>query len=89
MKQTSTLAAVVVKVKQAVQECFGEPCKRAGQTFVIAHRLTTIQNAEEILVLTDKGIEEKGTRQELLALDGVYAKMEKVHQSLRKSFVQI
>ncbi|MGN0203884.1 MAG: ATP-binding cassette domain-containing protein, partial [Coprococcus sp.] len=41
-------------------------------TFVIAHRLTTIRNAEKILVLTDKGIEESGTHAELMEKKGVY-----------------
>ena len=35
-------------------------------TFVIAHRLTTIRNAQNILVLTENGIEEQGTHEELL-----------------------
>ncbi len=44
-------------------------------TFVIAHRLTTIQNAKNILVLTEEGIKEKGTHEELLERNGVYASL--------------
>lgn len=44
-------------------------------TFVIAHRLTTIQNAGKILVLTEKGIEEQGTHEELLQKNGIYASL--------------
>lgn len=42
-------------------------------TFVIAHRLTTIRNAGRILVLTEQGIEEQGTHEELLEKGGIYA----------------
>jgi ATP-binding cassette subfamily B protein len=44
-------------------------------TFVIAHRLSTIRHAERILVLTDRGIEEQGSHDELMALNGVYARL--------------
>ena len=47
-----------------------------GRTvLVIAHRLSTIKNANKIVVLTDQGIKEKGNHDELIAKDGLYAKL--------------
>ncbi len=42
---------------------------------VVAHRLSTIKNADEIIVLTKDGIEERGTHEELLANNGMYASL--------------
>jgi len=42
---------------------------------VIAHRLSTVRNAQRIVVLTDNGIDEQGTHAELIALDGAYASL--------------
>ena len=47
-----------------------------GRTaFVIAHRLSTIRNADQILVLGGGNVLERGTHHELLAKNGVYAKL--------------
>jgi len=42
---------------------------------VIAHRLSTVRNAQRIVVLTDNGIEEQGTHEELISLSGIYASL--------------
>ncbi len=47
-----------------------------GRTaFIIAHRLSTVKNADRIIVLTDNGIAEQGTHEQLYEMNGVYAKL--------------
>lgn len=44
-----------------------------GRTvLVVAHRLSTVKNADEIMVVTANGIAERGTHEELIALNGIY-----------------
>lgn len=57
--------------ERIVQESL-ESLAHGRTTFTIAHRLTTIRNADTILVLTKKGIEEQGSHQELMAKKGIY-----------------
>ena len=65
--------------EKVVQESL-EKLAKNRTTFVIAHRLTTIQNAKRILVLTENGIEEEGTHEELLAKGGIYEKLYHMHK---------
>ncbi len=51
-------------------------------TLTIAHRLTTIKNATRIFVLTQDGISESGTHQELMKKNGEYAKLYSLYSTL-------
>ncbi len=64
--------------EQVVQRSL-ESLAKNRTTFVIAHRLTTIRNAEKILVLTEKGIAEQGTHEELLKQKGIYEALYHMH----------
>ncbi|MBE6632540.1 MAG: ABC transporter ATP-binding protein, partial [Ruminococcaceae bacterium] len=51
-------------------------------TFTIAHRLTTIKGADRILVLTENGIVESGSHEELLGNGGIYSELYKLYAEI-------
>lgn len=60
--------------EQLVQQSL-EELSKGRTTLTIAHRLTTVRNADRILVLTEEGIAEEGTHEQLLQKGGVYASL--------------
>lgn len=52
-----------------------EELSKDRTNLVVAHRLSTIKNADEIIVLTDRGIAERGTHEELISNGGIYSKL--------------
>ncbi len=61
-----------------------EKLAKGRTTFTIAHRLTTIRNATKILVLTDQGISEEGTHEELMAKKGIYYGLYSAYADMHK-----
>lgn len=67
--------------EKVVQESL-ERLARNRTTFVIAHRLSTIRNAKDIIVLTEEGIKERGTHEELMKEQGIYQSLYMVNQGV-------
>lgn len=59
-----------------------EKLAKGRTTFTIAHRLTTVRNADRILVITEDGIAEEGSHAELLEKGGIYSELYKMYSSL-------
>ena len=59
-----------------------EELAKGRTTFTIAHRLTTIRNADRILVLTENGIEESGTHKELIEQGGIYSELYQMYSQM-------
>jgi ATP-binding cassette subfamily B protein len=67
-------SALDTRTEQEIQSAL-ELVSQNRTTLVIAHRLSTVVNANEIIVLKDGRIAERGTHQDLLVQDGLYASM--------------
>ena len=68
---TSALDSVTEK---RIQKAF-EALAVGRTTLVIAHRLSTVRNADEIIVIDEEGVAERGTHTQLLAIGGEYARL--------------
>ncbi len=83
-------ASVDTQTERLIQEALER--LMAGRTsFVIAHRLSTIRDADQILVMLHGEIAERGTHEELLAADGLYAKLARIQNTtfIEESFEKL
>lgn len=76
---TSALDSVT---EARIQRAFDELAK-GRTTLIIAHRLSTIRSAGRILVISDGEVTESGSHEELMALDGAYARLYRTQTQIR------
>ena len=67
-------SSIDTRTEKHIQESF-KTLMQGRTSFIVAHRLSTIKNADIILVMKDGNVVEKGTHEELLELGGFYSEL--------------
>ncbi|PPA69913.1 ABC transporter ATP-binding protein [Jeotgalibacillus proteolyticus] len=70
-------SALDTETESIIQDAIAELSK-GRTTLVIAHRLATIRKADRVIVVTEEGIAEDGTHEELLEMEGIFANLHRV-----------
>jgi ABC-type multidrug transport system fused ATPase/permease subunit len=83
-------ASVDTNTEKLIQEAL-DRLMEGRTSFVIAHRLSTIRNADQILVMQHGQITERGTHEELLGRDGLYARLARIQNTtfIEESFERL
>ena len=71
-------SSIDTETEQLIQEAISR-LMRERTSVVIAHRLSTIRNADQILVLHHGAVRERGRHDQLVAADGIYARLYRLH----------
>ena len=77
-------SALDTRTEKDIQQALRD-VSRGHTTLIIAHRLSTVIDADEIIVLRDGQVAERGRHQDLLAHDGLYAEMWAQQQEIRQA----
>lgn len=77
-------SSVDTETEKLIQEAINRLVKNRT-TLAIAHRLSTLQNADRILVIEDGRLVEQGTHDELMAQNGVFAKLVRLQSEIAKT----
>ena len=67
-------SSIDTRTEQKIQSAFSE-LMNGRTSFIVAHRLSTIREADTILVMKDGNVIEKGTHTELIKKNGFYAQL--------------